>query len=91
MDKCVSLHYGICDKWGYSTRSTTLVELLQIGTFFMMESGINVSISIMIFAMNGSRLVEYLFHAIFATWNMFYGRTMDDCVLFHHYICNECV
>ena len=36
---------------------------------------------VMISAVNGSSVAETQLHSITATWNMFYDRSMDGCVL----------
>ena len=44
---------------------------------------------VMISAMNGSRVAQYMLNSIIATWNMFCDGTMDGCVHFGHDICYE--
>ncbi len=46
---------------------------------------------VMISAINGSSVAQYLLHSIIATWNMFYDGTMDGCVHFGHDIFTEWV
>ena len=51
----------------------------------------NVYTFIMISAVNGARVADYVLHSIIVTWNMFDDRNMNECVLFHHDILNELV
>ena len=51
----------------------------------------NVCTLVMIFAVNGSSVAEYMVHSIIATWDMFSDGTMDGCAHFGHDICYEWV
>ncbi len=46
---------------------------------------------VMIFVMNGPSVAEYQLHATIATWNMFYGGSMEGCIYFGHDTCIELV
>ena len=55
----------------------------------MMDPWMDVCYLVMISAMNGSSVAEYLLHTIIVTWNMFYDGSMGGCVLFLYDICYE--
>ena len=57
----------------------------------MMKPWVDVYTSVIISALNGSSVAEYLIHSIIATWNILYDGSMDGCVHFGHDICTEWV
>ncbi len=57
----------------------------------MMKPWVDVYTLVMISALNGSRVAEYLIHSIIAAWNMFHDGSMGGFVHFGYDISIEWV